>query len=90
MRCWQSLRLKSDSQLYELGTTALRRLSRINHRRDEVVEGGGGIIATTGVDGGGLDDGAARGDEPVKTLALRKQADRARALAAATDGWNAG
>ena len=62
---------ENDSQLYALGTTASGRLGSINHRGDEMVEGGGGVAATAGVDWRGLDDCAARSDEPVKTLALR-------------------
>ncbi len=52
-------------------------------------EGGGGVATTAGVNWGSLDDCAARSDEPVKTLALWELADRARAIAAATDDWNA-
>ena len=55
-----------------------------------MVEGGGGVPATAGVDGRGLDDCAAGSDEPVKTLALRKLADRAGAVTAATNGGNDG
>ena len=60
---------ENDSQLYALGTTAGS--IRIDHRRDEMLEGGGGVAATAGVHRRGLDDCAARSDEPVKTLTLR-------------------
>ena len=43
---------------------------RIDHRGDEVFQGGGGVAAAAGVDGRGLDHCAARSDEPMKALAL--------------------
>src|SRR6185503_20899774 len=80
------VRLKSDSQLYAVGTTSPNHL--LNHRGHEMFEGGRGIAAAAGVDGGGLDYSAARGDEPMETLALRKLADRSGAIATATNRWN--
>src|SRR6185436_17874222 len=54
----------------------------------EMFEGGRGVAAAAGVDGGGLDYSAARGDEPMEPLALRKLADRSGVIATATDRWN--
>jgi hypothetical protein len=59
----RSLRLKTT-------LNCMRLVQLLDHGRDKVFEGGDGVGATTGVDGRGLDDCAARSDEPMKTLAL--------------------
>src|ERR1700754_2385676 len=55
----------------ELGVYALGTLGRVHHRRDKVFERGGGVAATAGVDRRGLNNCAARSNEPVKTFTLR-------------------
>ena len=45
-------------------------LVSVDHRGDEVFQGGCGVAAPAGVNWRGLNDRAAWGDEPVKTLAL--------------------
>src|SRR5579872_4558326 len=53
-------------------------------------EGCSGIGAETGMGGCGLNDGAARRDEPVETLRLRELTDIARLCTTLTDTWNRG
>jgi hypothetical protein len=50
------------------------RSERPHHAVEETVEGAVEVVAAAGVDGGGLDDRAARSDEPVEALAQRQLA----------------
>jgi hypothetical protein len=54
----------------------------------EAVEEVAGIVAESGVDRGGLDDGAARGAEPVEALALGKVGDGAGVWVTVADAEN--
>ena len=47
--CASRVTFENDSQLYALGTTAGSIC--IHHRRDKMLEGGGGVAATAGVNG---------------------------------------
>jgi hypothetical protein len=55
-----------------------------------MIECGGGVGAPAGVNRRGLNYCAARSDEPVETLALRKLPDRSGTFATATDRWDGG
>lgn len=57
--------------MYALGT-----LGSINHRRNEMFERGRGVAAAAGMDRRGLNNCAARSNEPVKTFTLWQLADR--------------
>src|SRR4051812_38291305 len=56
-----------------------------HHRAEEVFEHAVAVFAEARVDGRGLDDCAARGDEPVEARALWEQSDGASQLAALAD-----
>src|SRR6185369_3206706 len=59
------------------GPLADRRLWQSHRLAEELVEGALRVVAEAGVNGGDLDDGAARGDQPVEALAEGELADGA-------------